>query len=34
MAAEKLVKFGYENVRTYEGGREEWKAAGLSTERV
>jgi rhodanese-related sulfurtransferase len=34
MAAEKLVKFGYENVRAYEGGLEEWKAAGLATETI
>ena len=34
MAAEKLVKLGYENVRAYEGGLEEWKAAGLSIEKV
>jgi rhodanese-related sulfurtransferase len=34
MAAEKLAKLGYENVRAYEGGLEEWKAAGLSIERV
>jgi rhodanese-related sulfurtransferase len=31
MAAEKL---GYENVRAYEGGLEEWKAAGLAIEKV
>ena len=34
MAAEKLVKLGYENVRAYEGGLEEWKSAGLPVERV
>jgi ArsR family transcriptional regulator len=34
MAAEKLVKLGYQNIRSYEGGLEEWKAAGLSLERV
>jgi rhodanese-related sulfurtransferase len=34
MAAEKLVKLGYENVRAYEGGLEEWKAAGLAIEKV
>jgi rhodanese-related sulfurtransferase len=28
MAAEKLFKLGYENVRAYEGGLEEWNAAG------
>ena len=27
MAAEKLVKLGYDNVRAYEGGLEEWKQA-------
>ena len=30
MAAEKLAKLGYENVRAYEGGLEEWKGAGQS----
>ena len=30
MAAEKLVKLGYDNVRAYEGGLEEWKQAGSS----
>jgi rhodanese-related sulfurtransferase len=34
MAAEKLVKLGFENVRAYEGGLEEWKGAGLSIETV
>ena len=34
MAAEKLTKLGYENVRAYEGGLEEWKAAGLATEKA
>lgn len=34
LAAEKLIKFGYDNVRAYEGGLEEWKAAGLATEKV
>ena len=33
MAAEKLVKLGYENVRAYEGGLEEWKAAGFAVEK-
>ena len=33
MAAEKLVKLGYENIRAHEGGLEEWRAAGLSIER-
>jgi hypothetical protein len=30
MAAEKLLKLGYENLRAYEGGLEEWKAAGFA----
>jgi rhodanese-related sulfurtransferase len=34
MAAEKLVKFGYANVRAYKGGLEEWKAAGLTVEKA
>ena len=34
MAAEKMVKLGYQNIRSYEGRLEEWKAAGLSLERV
>jgi rhodanese-related sulfurtransferase len=34
MAAEKLVKLGYEDVRAHEGRLEEWKAAGLTVERV
>ena len=34
MAAEKLVKLGYENVRAYEGGLEEWKAAGFAVEKA
>ena len=34
MAAEKLVKLGYENVRAHEGGLEEWKAAGFNVEGV
>jgi rhodanese-related sulfurtransferase len=33
MAAEKLAKLGYENVRAYEGGLEEWKDAGLAIDR-
>ena len=33
-AAEKLAKFGYENVHAYEGGLEEWKAAGFAVEKV
>jgi rhodanese-related sulfurtransferase len=28
------VKFGYANVRAYEGGLEEWKAAGLTVEKA
>ena len=28
-AAEKLAAFGYTNVKAYEGGLEEWKAAGF-----
>ena len=34
LAAEKLIKLGYNNVRAYEGGLEEWKAAGFSIDRV
>jgi rhodanese-related sulfurtransferase len=34
MAAKKLVKLGYANVRAYEGGLEERKAAGLTVEKV
>ena len=34
MAAEKLAKLGYENVRAYEGGLEEWKDAGLAIDRI
>jgi len=34
MAADKLVKLGYANVRAYDGGLEEWKAAGLTVEKV
>jgi rhodanese-related sulfurtransferase len=33
-AAEKLLNLGYTNVRAYEGGLEEWKAAGLSVETL
>ena len=33
-ATEKLVKLGYENVRAYEGGLEEWKAAGFPVEKA
>jgi rhodanese-related sulfurtransferase len=31
-AAEKLLAYGYKNVRAYEGGLEEWEAAGLPIE--
>lgn len=34
LAAEKLIKLGYERVQAYEGGLEEWKAAGFPAERV
>ncbi|HEX3353954.1 MAG TPA: rhodanese-like domain-containing protein [Terriglobales bacterium] len=34
MAAEKLAKLGYENVRAYEGGLEEWKGAGFAVEKA
>jgi rhodanese-related sulfurtransferase len=34
MAAEKLAKLGYENVRAYEGGLEEWKSAGFAVEEA
>ena len=34
MAAEKLIKLGYESVRAYEGGLEEWKGAGFPVERA
>ena len=33
-AAEKLAHFGYTNVQAYEGGLEQWKAAGFEVERV
>jgi rhodanese-related sulfurtransferase len=33
-AAEKLQSLGYTNVRAYEGGLEEWKAAGHGVENV
>jgi hypothetical protein len=33
MAAEKLAKLGYENVRAYEGGLEE-KSAGFAVEKA
>ena len=34
MAAEKLAKLGYENVRAYEGGLEEWKGSGFVVEKA
>jgi rhodanese-related sulfurtransferase len=34
MAAEKLIKLGYEGVRAYEGGLEEWKGAGFAVEKA
>ena len=34
LAAEKLEKLGYRNAFAYEGGLEEWKAAGYSIEKV
>jgi rhodanese-related sulfurtransferase len=34
MAAEKLLKLGYDHARAYEGGLEEWKAAGLAIEKA
>ena len=34
MAAEKLAKLGYENVRAYEGGLEESKSAGFAVEEA
>ena len=33
-AAEKLVNLGFTNVRAYEGGLEEWKAAGYSVDKT
>ena len=33
MAVLKLQAYGFSNVRAYEGGLEEWKAAGLPVER-
>ena len=32
MAAEKLAKFGYENVRAYEGGLQKWTNSGFAIE--
>jgi rhodanese-related sulfurtransferase len=34
MAADKLLRLGFANVRAYEGGIAEWKEAGLPVERV
>jgi rhodanese-related sulfurtransferase len=34
MAAEKLLKLGYDNVRAYEGGLEEWKQAGYGIDKA
>ena len=34
LAAEKLQEFGYTKVRAYEGGLEEWKAAGHTVENI
>lgn len=34
LAAEKLTELGYTNVRAYEGGLEEWKAAGHEVTRL
>ncbi len=34
LAAEKLAKLGYENVRAYQGGLEEWKGEGFSVEKA
>jgi rhodanese-related sulfurtransferase len=34
MAAEKLIKLGYDNARAYEGGLEEWKDAGFAIDNV
>jgi rhodanese-related sulfurtransferase len=33
MAAQKLLALGYINVKAYEGGLEEWEAAGLPIEQ-
>ena len=32
LASEKLISLGYENVRVFEGGLEEWKNAGYAIE--
>lgn len=34
MAAEKLAALGYANVRSYEGGLQEWREAGLTLDRL
>ncbi|MFN2565748.1 MAG: rhodanese-like domain-containing protein [Gemmatimonadaceae bacterium] len=34
LAAEKLARLGFTNVRAYKGGLEEWEAAGLKLEQV
>jgi rhodanese-related sulfurtransferase len=34
LAAEKLLKLGFGNVRAYEDGLEEWKAAGFAIEQA
>ena len=34
MAADKLAKLGYESVRAYEGGLEEWKGSGFVVEQA
>jgi rhodanese-related sulfurtransferase len=34
MAAEKLGTLGYENVRAYEGGLEQWKGSGFAVEKA
>ena len=34
LAAEKLAKLGYDNVRAYEGGLEQWKQAGFDVEKA
>jgi rhodanese-related sulfurtransferase len=33
MAAQKLLALGYTNVKAYEGGLEDWEAAGLPIEK-
>jgi rhodanese-related sulfurtransferase len=34
LAAEKLTKLGYDNVRAYEGGLEQWRQAGYGVEKA